>query len=95
MYLLPIYSTICKVISIPFYLLGESPKQQTKDYYKDLYFDSSDSGSEGEGTADKGTIRNVGKKVCKLSNDELFYDPGMDAEDERWVNRQRMAYHNG
>ena len=35
------------------------------------------------------------KKVRKLTNDELFYDPHMDEEDEKWVKRQRMAYHNG
>lgn len=35
------------------------------------------------------------KKVRKLTNDELFYDPKMDEEDERWIKRQRMAYHNG
>ena len=34
-------------------------------------------------------------KVRKLMNDELFYDPNMDEEDERWVQRQRLAYHNG
>ena len=36
-----------------------------------------------------------GRKFKKLSNDELFYDPNMDDEDEKWVRRQRMAYHNG
>lgn len=34
-------------------------------------------------------------KVRKLTNDELFYDPNMDEDDERWVQRQRLAYHNG
>ena len=36
-------------------------------------------------------------KQChrKLTNEELFYDPHMDEEDEQWVKRQRMAYHNG
>ena len=31
----------------------------------------------------------------RLTNEELFYDPHMDEEDEQWVKRQRMAYHNG
>lgn len=35
------------------------------------------------------------RKVLKLTNDELFYDPNMDDEDEKWVERQRQAYHNG
>ncbi len=38
---------------------------------------------------------NEGKKILKLSNDELFYDPNMDDDDERWVERQRQSYHNG
>ena len=43
----------------------------------------------------KGIKRTSREKVPKLSNDELFYDPDMDEDDERWVQRQRMAYHNG
>ena len=27
-----------------------------------------------------------------MSNDELLYDPDMDDDDERWVNRQRQRY---
>jgi hypothetical protein len=30
----------------------------------------------------------------RLTDEELFYDPHMDEEDEQWVKRQRMAYHN-
>ncbi len=66
--------------------------QNSHEVYDELCFDS----SESEGEDDQaGSTRYVGKKVSKLSNDELFYDPGLDDEDERWVNRQRMAYHNG
>ena len=43
----------------------------------------------------EGIKRTSREKVPKLSNDELFYDPDMDEDDERWVQRQRMAYHNG
>ena len=39
--------------------------------------------------------RRTPKKVKKLSNDELFYDPNMDDEDEKWMKRRRMEYHNG
>ena len=35
------------------------------------------------------------KKVRKLTNDELFYDPNLDDEDEKWVEKQRRAYRNG
>ncbi len=62
-----------------------------REVYDELYFDSSE--SEGEDCL-TGRTRNVGKKVCKLSNEELFYDPNIDDENEKWVNRQRMAYHN-
>ena len=27
-----------------------------------------------------------------LTNDELFYDPSMDANDQKWVDRQRQRY---
>lgn len=71
-----------------------------EDYYDDIYFDSSGSSSEGEGGSERteaGGEKCGGatRKVKKLTNDELFYDPNMDEEDERWVRRQRMAYHNG
>lgn len=67
------------------------------NYYDKIYFDSSGSSDEGEentGTA-SGSGQRSTKKVLKLTNDELFYDPDMDDEDEKWINRQRMAYHNG
>ena len=36
------------------------------------------------------------RNECRRPTDEeLFYDPHMDEEDEKWVQRQRMAYHNG
>lgn len=93
-----IYTWLTKLLNIC--VLSEASKppiadaKKPKENYDDIYFDSSDSETEESQPTD-GNIRNVGKKVCKLSNDELFYDPGLDAEDERWVNRQRMAYHNG
>lgn len=68
------------------------PKAKGQELYDELYFDSSE--SEGE-DCPTGRTRNVGKKVCKMSNDDLFYDPDLDDEDEKWVNRQRMTYHNG
>ena len=36
-----------------------------------------------------------GQQCRRLTDEELFYDPHMDEEDEQWVKRQRMAYHNG
>lgn len=58
---------------------GESSKHKT-DFYDDIYFDSDEEES--------------GEKIPKqrrkmMSNDELFYDPNADDEDEKWVLKQR------
>ena len=68
-----------------------SSSAPAKEYYDDIYFDSSGSEDEGGGTD---RIRKVGKKVRKMTDEELFYDPKMDEEDERWMKRQRMKYLN-
>ena len=74
---------------------GDNTEQQ--EFYDNVYFDSS--GSEGSEDGDGGEGgeggEDVGRKVRKLTNDELFYDPTIDDDNERWVQRQRMAYHNG
>lgn len=81
----------------------------TAKFYDEVYFDSSESSDEGEkeegGAAEDRSTGRVGprkgrksgssKKVKKLTNDELFYDPDLDDQNEKWMNRQRMAYHNG
>lgn len=48
----------------------------------------------GQRESSGGRKRKANKKQ-RLTNDDLFYDPNMDDEDEKWMNRQRMAYHNG
>ena len=79
-------------------------EQRSAEYYDDVYFSSSSSmGEEGVGAAGEDESRVGGRKKKKkkkakhrvLTNDELFYDPDMDEDDQKWVNRQRMAYHNG
>ena len=76
------------------------------EYYDEVYFDSDSSeggdeerrpGQEADAESSEGeaTCRRLPKKVRKLTNDELFYDPDMDDDDERWIRRKRMAYHNG
>lgn len=77
-------------------------------FYDEVYFDSSESSDEGDidrssvsaGNSEKVPTQkrrrdSAARKVKKLTNDELFYDPNMDEEDEKWMNRRRMAYHNG
>lgn len=34
------------------------------------------------------------KRREMLTNDELFYDPDMDDEDEKWVTKQRQQHMN-
>lgn len=74
----------------------EMKEEEEVEYYDEIYFDSSsDEGGAGDGKVIVGAKRKQKKKFRKLTNDELFYDPHMDEEDEKWVTRQRMAYHNG
>ena len=79
---------------------------KSEEFYDEVYFDSSSSsenegpgegGGGGGGEKEKGRASGgrKGRKVRKLTNDELFYDPDMDDADERWINRQRLAHHNG
>lgn len=78
-------------------------EERSAEYYDDVYFSSSSSlGEEGvvgavgeDGSRDGGKKKKKKTKHRVLTNDELFYDPDMDEDDQKWVNRQRMAYHNG
>ena len=81
---------------------GQEKAKDKREYYDNVYFDSSGSSGDDEtregegGRGSEGQRRKkLKRKVQKLTNDELFYDPNMDDEDEKWVARQRMAYHNG
>ena len=62
--------------------------EDKNDLYAEEYFSS---GSDDEhlvgGQASKSKER---RKV--LTNDELFYDPDMDDEDEQWVIKQRQDH---
>ena len=64
--------------------------EDKNDLYAEEYFSS---GSDDEhlvgGQASKSKER---RKV--LTNDELFYDPDMDDEDEQWVIKQRQDHRN-
>ena len=74
-------------------------KDKKEEFYDDIYFSSASSEdmlNEADGVDGDGRKKKQKKnKRRKLTNDELLYDPNMDKEDERWVNRQRMAYRNG
>lgn len=71
-------------------------KDKKDEFYDDIYFSSGSSEDMSDGAdADRGKKKQKKNKRRKLTNDELLYDPNMDKEDEKWVNRQRMAYRNG
>ena len=58
--------------------------------YDDSYFDSDDENAA--------TMHPEGSKGWKnhrqMTDEELFYDPGMDDDDEKWMRRQRRAHLN-
>jgi len=64
------------------------------EYYSDIYFSSGSSDGEGVAVQDRRKKEKKNKRK-KLTNEELLYDPDLDNENQRWINRQRMAYHNG
>jgi hypothetical protein len=62
-------------------------EEEPPTHYDKIYFDSDE--SEGE---DDTTKTRKQKKRQILSNDDLFYDPNSDAEDQAWVDKQRRKY---
>lgn len=72
-----------------------SSKDKEEEFYDDIYFSSASSEDMSDGADGDSRKKKKKSKRRKLTNDELLYDPNMDREDERWVNRQRMAYRNG
>ena len=72
-----------------------SSKDKKEEFYDDIYFSSASSEDMSDGADGDGRKKKKKSKRRKLTNDELLYDPNMDREDERWVNRQRMVYRNG
>ena len=64
---------------VPMPSTSQDKSKEASDKYSDIYFDSDDD--------DDGDQR---KKI--VSNDELFYDPDQDAEDQTWVDSVRQSY---
>lgn len=63
---------------------GEAASSTTN---KILYEEEEDTDSDEElRTGERCT-----KKKQKFTNDELFYDPDMDEEDQNWINKQRQT----
>ncbi|XP_060081768.1 E2F-associated phosphoprotein-like [Ylistrum balloti] len=61
-------------------------KKRPQEYYDDVYFDSDE-----EEMVTQGDER-VKRKKPVVSNDELLYDPDMDDQDQKWVDRRRRYY---
>jgi len=52
-------------------------EEENSDKYEDIYFDS----DEEDGDQRK-----------RVTNDDLFYDPNQDADDQKWVDEVRQSY---
>lgn len=63
-------------------------KSESATFYDDVYFDSDDD-ENFEGGEDARRQRHHERP----SNEDLFYDPDMDDEDQRWVDRHRQHQH--
>ncbi|CAG5126694.1 unnamed protein product [Candidula unifasciata] len=66
---------------------NQPPDDASKDeFYDEIYFDSDE---EDDAT----NARSSGKpKRAVISNDDLLYDPDMDDEDQKWVDKQRLSH---
>ncbi|KAG1151378.1 hypothetical protein G6F37_005308 [Rhizopus arrhizus] len=57
---------------------------EEEGFYEDIYFDT----DEEDESIGLGLPKNKKMNRKVLSNDELLYDPELDDEDEKWVNKQ-------
>lgn len=68
----------------------DATASKTVELYDEDYFSS--------GSEDNDMVGGMPSKSKKrremLTNDELFYDPDMDDEDEKWVTKQRQQHMN-
>ncbi|ESO91995.1 hypothetical protein LOTGIDRAFT_121667, partial [Lottia gigantea] len=66
-----------------------SNKSDIQQFYDDIYFDSDEDEEKG-----LYSIISKAKKSSHpvVSNDDLLYDPDMDDEDQKWVDKQRKEY---
>lgn len=74
--------------SEPMMAVDEAPKQSEpmKDD-NDINYELEDTDSEEE----EATGLRFKKKKPQFTNDDLFYDPDMDEEDQKWVNKHRKT----
>ncbi|RXG70918.1 E2F-associated phosphoprotein [Armadillidium vulgare] len=73
----------------PIYLKAEHKKTDGGDtHYDKIYFDS-DEDDDSPPVSDKSKRKDKHKVI---TNDDLFYDPLMDEEDQAWVDNNRRKY---
>ncbi|XP_014786392.1 E2F-associated phosphoprotein [Octopus bimaculoides] len=60
---------------------------ENNKFYNDIYFDSDEEDTSTENKSKKKKHHRV------MSNDELFYDPTMDAKDQLWMDERRRNPH--
>ncbi|XP_072031486.1 E2F-associated phosphoprotein-like [Amphiura filiformis] len=74
---------------------GKQSLSLAQQFYDDIYFDSdSDSGEEGERRKKQKKDKKQKSKHRVMTNDELLYDPDIDDENQKWVDKQRQKYRN-
>ncbi|KAK3093334.1 hypothetical protein FSP39_014205 [Pinctada imbricata] len=69
--------------------VSQGPSRKQK-YYDDVYFDS-DEEEMVTSAGDERKRRKKGKHKV-LTDDNLLYDPDMDDEDQKWVDKHRRSY---
>lgn len=71
--------------------------EKGKKYYDDVYFDSDEEGEEEEQQnqkeGDKPLTAKQKKRKLVQSNEDLFYDPDIDDQNQKWVDKQRSRYY--
>ncbi|GAB6031722.1 hypothetical protein CHUAL_009468 [Chamberlinius hualienensis] len=68
---------------------ASSTEKVEKQFYDDAYFDSDS--EDDTPTVDKSSNKQK-KRHPIISNDDLFYDPKMDQEDQDWVDKRRQKH---
>ncbi|XP_055343383.1 E2F-associated phosphoprotein-like [Paramacrobiotus metropolitanus] len=63
-------------------------EKKSPEFYDDIYFDS----DEEDNREATGNTTKKSKKHPVISDDNLFYDPKMDDDDQDWVDEEREKY---
>lgn len=70
----------------------KEPIDEASKFYDAVYFDSDDSEPEATETSKLSHKTKKKEKRRIMTNDELFYDPTLDDQDQEWVDKMRRSY---